>query len=93
MRGKSLQHFPAEVFRDGDGFRVNVTTVGESGRFLPNLSGEMLLVDAEGKQSTILLKPNNTHKTTPPGEPDEVTGLLNCQPPNYPRRRDRPRFV
>jgi Ca-activated chloride channel homolog len=51
-RGKSLRHFPAELTREGDTFRVVVNAVDERGRFLSNLDGELSLLDPRGQGST-----------------------------------------
>ncbi|MDQ3625361.1 MAG: VWA domain-containing protein, partial [Verrucomicrobiota bacterium] len=56
MRGRSLRHFPTEIRRESGGFRTIVNAVDERGRFLSDLSGEVLLLDPQGRSKTLPLE-------------------------------------
>jgi uncharacterized membrane protein len=55
MRGSALRNFPAEIQRQGDGFRLVVNAVDERGRFLADVSGEVTVRDPQGRQKTVTL--------------------------------------
>ncbi len=56
MRGRSLRHFPAEIVREGEGFRMVVQALDERGRFLSGVQGEVAVLDPSGRQKSLALE-------------------------------------
>jgi uncharacterized membrane protein/uncharacterized protein YegL len=55
MRGRALRNFPAEIQREGDGFRLVVNAVDERGHFLADVTGEVSVRDPQGRQKSVAL--------------------------------------
>ena len=55
MRGRALRNFPAEIQREGEGFRLVVNAVDEKGRFVADVTGEVMVRDPQGRQKTLPL--------------------------------------
>jgi Ca-activated chloride channel family protein len=55
MRGQSLRNFPADMQREGDGFRMIVNAVDERGHFLADVTGEISVRDPQGRQKSLAL--------------------------------------
>lgn len=56
MRAGMLKHFPSQLVREEGEFRFSVDCLDPFGRYMSDLTGELLLLDAEGHSSKLPLQ-------------------------------------